>query len=112
MCGSWYFLLSWGGEWRGREGRQAARGNVAKQSAANVNHTAGGRVGNTAHLLARLNAGLAGGRAGRKAAWAVWLINPSGAEPSAQSFTVLGVGCLVAPLASSYQMPCLLPQLS
>lgn len=49
----------------GREGRQPARGNIAKQSAANVNQKA------AAHLLARLNVVLAGRQAGRKAAWAV-----------------------------------------
>lgn len=62
------FSLSWGGEWRGREGRQAARGHAAKQSAANVNHTAGWLVGGraaAAHLLVRHNAVLAGRQAVR-----------------------------------------------
>lgn len=34
------FSLSRGGEWSGREGRQPARGNTAKQSSANANQTA------------------------------------------------------------------------
>lgn len=60
--------MSWGGEWRGREGRQAARGNIAKQSTANANHTAAGRQqGPSPGLLNAVLAGRqAGGRAGRQ----------------------------------------------
>lgn len=71
------FFLSRGGEWSGREGRLLARGNVAKRSAANANQKA------AAHLLARLNAVLAGRGGGQEGGLGSGPLNPSGAGPTA-----------------------------